>query len=227
MSIPFEALDIHLGSRIDLDLSNIFQKVIDKRRGGYCYELNYLFNSLLSEIGYESHLISAKIYDDNKFGPEFDHLAIIVNLNGLWLLDVGFGDLFIHPLRLDVETEQEDTFKVYKIVESTKSDYLLTESLRGKSEFIVKYKFNLTPRIITDFEDQNNYKQDSKHSHFVKNRICTIATKTGRKTILNNTFKVRNGNTFVETEISNKEEFNTILENEFNIKIDGIIKNLT
>jgi len=88
MSIPFEALDIHLNRQISLDLVEIYNKVINNNRGGYCYELNLLFHNLLRELGFESHLISASIHDGDSWGPEYDHMAILVRLESTYLVDV-------------------------------------------------------------------------------------------------------------------------------------------
>ena len=52
-AVPFEDLDIHLGIPLSLELNDLKQKVIENNRGGFCYELNYLFGNLLRELGYQ------------------------------------------------------------------------------------------------------------------------------------------------------------------------------
>jgi len=108
MSIPFEAIDVELNRHIELTLGKIYNKVVVKNRGGYCYELNLLFQELLSKVGFESYLISASIFDSEKFGPEYDHMAIIVKLDDYWLGDVGYGDLFIKPIQIISGIQQTD-----------------------------------------------------------------------------------------------------------------------
>ena len=100
LNIPFENLDIHYGTRIELDLKKIFQKIIIEKRGGFCYELNSLFNELLKEIGFNTFLISGRVNNENgTYGQEFDHMAIIVILeNKSYLVDVGFGRFILEPL---------------------------------------------------------------------------------------------------------------------------------
>ncbi|MEQ9279363.1 MAG: arylamine N-acetyltransferase [Balneola sp.] len=205
------------GKKIELVLGQLFDKIITNQRGGYCYELNYLFHSLLNQVGFDNHLISARIFDDGKYGPEHDHMSIIVNLNDLWLVDVGFGDLFIEPIKIKADVQQEDQFKFYKIVEINADEYILYESLKINTDFKVKYKFNSRPKAITDFDEQNMFKQTSKESYFVRNRICTIPTQNGRKTIFNNTYKVRNKGKVDLTEIKGNEELSKLLESQFNI----------
>ncbi len=102
LSIPFEDLDIHSNIPIILNINSIFDKVVRGNRGGFCYELNYLFCNLLREIGFEAHFISSRIYSDKGIlGPEFDHMSIVVTLKDKWLLDVGYGDLFIRPVKIE------------------------------------------------------------------------------------------------------------------------------
>ncbi len=220
MSIPFEAIDVQLGRRIELKLDSIFHKVVKQNRGGYCYELNLLFQAMLSEIGFESYLISARIFNNQEFGPEFDHMAIVVKLQEYWLVDVGYGDLFIEPILLKVDYPQEDKFKTYKIENFGSNGFVLKESLKGKSEFILKYQFSNIPRTIDEFEAQNNWKQTSKDSYFVKNMICTLPTQNGRYSILNTIYKVRIGTAVKEIEIKGKTKMKEILNSHFNIKIE-------
>ena len=106
LAVPFENLDIHLGRPIVLDQDALFDKIVTRRRGGFCYELNGLFALLLRELGFEVTLLAAGVARaDGGFGPEFDHLTLLVRATSLnpqsevWLADVGFGDSFREPLR--------------------------------------------------------------------------------------------------------------------------------
>ena len=219
MSIPFEALDVELGNEIILDLDLIFEKVVYRKRGGYCYELNYLFNWLLRTIGFECYMISARIYDQEELGPENDHMAIIAKLDKMWLVDVGYGDLFLRPLQLESRLKQKDTFKWYLIKGVRPSEYILTESLHESHGYIRKYKFDTTPKEINQFEEQNQFKQFSPESYFVKNRICTIATKKGRKTIFNDIYKDKTREHYSQLKIESNEDLHKILVDQFNISI--------
>jgi N-hydroxyarylamine O-acetyltransferase len=73
LTVPFEDLDIHRGVPIDLDLDAIYDKVVRRRRGGFCYENNGLFAGLLTELGFDVTLVSAfSLDDEGNRGPEFD-----------------------------------------------------------------------------------------------------------------------------------------------------------
>src|SRR5262245_14904037 len=105
LAVPFENLDIHLGRPIVLDVDRIFEKIVRRRRGGFCYELNGLFAWLLGELGFDVELLSAQVLDGGRLGPEFDHMTLLVEHEGRWLVDVGFGDSFLEPLALEPSHE--------------------------------------------------------------------------------------------------------------------------
>ena len=90
LHVPFENLDIHWKRPIVLDTERLYKKIVVNGRGGFCYELNGLFNELLTSVGFHTHLVSGRVYNaERKLGPEFDHMAIVVLLNGEYLADVG------------------------------------------------------------------------------------------------------------------------------------------
>ena len=99
--VPFENLSIHSNEPIILQYKLLYDKIVLKRRGGFCYELNGLFSYLLQQLGYEVEILSAGVAEvNNNFGPDFDHMCLMVSLEDIWLVDVGFGDSFREPLLL-------------------------------------------------------------------------------------------------------------------------------
>src|SRR5688572_28698472 len=118
-SIPFENLSIHCGEPISLTTAELFKKVILQNRGGFCYELNFLFYELLVRTGYSCTMVSSRIYNtDGSWGPSYDHLSLIVYCDDRkWLLDVGYGDLFLRPIEIienKVQTDGRNYFKIQK-----------------------------------------------------------------------------------------------------------------
>ena len=91
----------HLRMPISLDLASVYDKIVRRHRGGFCYELNGLFCALLIALGFRVYMLSARVRrDDGGFGPEFDHMLLRVDLDEPWLVDVGFGDSFVDPDRV-------------------------------------------------------------------------------------------------------------------------------
>src|SRR3989440_10034587 len=108
-TVPFENLSIHSGEPIVLDDDALFEKIVSRRRGGFCYELNGLFAALLRALGFDVVLLSAGVaHAGGGFGPEFDHLLLVVDLQEHWLADVGFGDSFLEPVRLVTGEQVQD-----------------------------------------------------------------------------------------------------------------------
>lgn len=217
-NIPFENLDIHRGKEILLDESSLEKKIISGNRGGYCYELNGMFFLLLKELGFQAKMISARVNNGKGgWGPEFDHLAIIVELGDLWLADVGFGDNFIEPLKFELNTIQKNLNGFYKIEKYDEEYYKLMRSPDGK-EFSDEYIFTLKERQWEDFKEMNLYHQTSPDSHFTKNMVCTIAKPEGRITLTGSKLILTENGSRRETEIKDEKEFRGKLLEYFGIE---------
>ena len=101
LGIPFENLDILLGRRVDLDEERIFDKLVRRRRGGWCYEMNGLFAWALETIGFDVTRLAGGV-DRAQRGDDAvgNHLTLLVEAGGEWLADVGFGDGLFEPVPL-------------------------------------------------------------------------------------------------------------------------------
>ena len=220
LNIPFENLDVHYKRPFDLKPANVFRKVVNNGRGGFCYEVNSLFNDLLKTIGFKTRIISGKVITDaGKPGPEYDHMAIIVRLRQNYIADIGFGDLFIEPLKL-TSGIQYDGRNYFKIEPSEESEFEIFMSSDGK-HYARKYIFTLKETPISLFESACKEKQVSPDSHFVKNTICTRLTDTGRITVYNEKFTETIGDEKVQTIIHSDSDLRKILKTRFGIDIAG------
>ena len=222
LSVPFENLDIHSGRKIILDREKLFYKIIDEGRGGFCYELNGTFYGLLSALGFKVKIISAGVCDDGvNYGPDFDHMALIVNLNNEeYLADVGFGDSFIAPLKFTLDEIQHDENGLFKISKADLSErFILFRSADGK-EFIPQYKFNLISRRLNEFDEICLYHQTSPESHFTQKVVCSLATKSGRITLSDLKLIITEKGEKKQEEISEKE-FYFLLKKYFNIELNN------
>jgi N-hydroxyarylamine O-acetyltransferase len=176
-TVPFENLSIHLGEDIVLAEDALFDKIVGRWRGGFCYEVNGLFSALLTALGYRVTLLSARPAGQHGFGPPFDHLALRVDLDEPWLVDVGFGRFSNYPLRLDVRTEQPEPAGTFLVVETADGD--LDVSRDGEPE----YRIEQRPRELADFAPTCWYQRTSPDSHFTKSLVCSRLTSTGRITL--------------------------------------------
>ncbi|MBA3915883.1 MAG: arylamine N-acetyltransferase, partial [Acidobacteriales bacterium] len=117
LHVPFENLDIGWKRHIVCAQESFVSKVL-RGRGGFCYELNGSFAALLCDLCFQVTLLSARVpRPDGSESPEFDHLTLRVDLEEAWLADVGFGDSFREPLRLEPEVEQREDGRSYRVTE--------------------------------------------------------------------------------------------------------------
>ncbi len=182
-AVPFENLSIHAGQPIVLDGDALFEKVVTRRRGGFCYELNGLFAALLRALGFEVSLLSAGVARrDGTFGPDFDHMTLAVSLEERWLADVGFGDSFLEPLRLDERGEQVQGDRGYRLDEDG-AHLILLQRQGADGPWDPQYRFTLQPRELPDYAGMCRYHQTSPQSHFTQKRVCSLATSDGRVTL--------------------------------------------
>jgi N-hydroxyarylamine O-acetyltransferase len=181
-TVPFENLDISLGRQICCDEERFLRKIVDSRRGGFCYELNGAFAALLRELGFRVTLLSARVArEDGSASPDFDHMALLVDLDESWLADVGFGDSFLEPLRLKTELAQEQPGGPFRIVPG--GNVMIVQRQLADQTWKALYQFALKPHALEDFEPRCQWQQTSSDSHFVQQRICTLPTQAGRLTL--------------------------------------------
>ena len=216
-SVPFENLDISLGRTITAQEEAILHKVIILRRGGFCYELNGAFAVLLRALGFQVTLLSARVARANGGeGPEFDHLALRVDLEQPLLADVGFGDSFLEPLRLEADSEQRDPAGTFRLVRDANRWHL--HRAEPGTGWKPQYSFSLQPRELGEFAGMCHYHQTSPKSSFTQNRICSRATPEGRITLSEmNLIATSNGQREERTLTS--DERVVVLREEFEIEV--------
>ena len=220
LSIPFENLDIHLGRPIILSQDAFFEKIITHRRGGFCYELNGSFAALLTSLGFKVRMLSARVARKNGgFTPEFDHMTLMVTVKDRWLADVGFGESFTEPKRLDFEGPQTDNGRIYRITRRARGR-LLSRWDREKNLWEPQYLFSLRPRSLGDFVRRCLYQQTSPNSHFKKGRVCSLLTRNGRVTLTDTKLIVTRGRRRIERPVNTQGEFDRLLRRWFDIDLN-------
>jgi N-hydroxyarylamine O-acetyltransferase len=220
-AVPFENLSIHLGEPIVLSEQALFDKIVVRRRGGFCYELNGLFAGLLRELGFTVSMLSARVMDESgQFGPEYDHMTLLVQLEERWLADVGFGDSFLEPLRLRVEQWQHQGHERWQLSEDG-ADWLLSRANHG-GEPIPKYRFALTPHVFADYIEMCTFHQTSQESPFTRRRVCTIATSEGRVTIADMRLVTTRGREKEERALEDEAERAALLRDLFGIELPRV-----
>ncbi|QBD83286.1 arylamine N-acetyltransferase [Ktedonosporobacter rubrisoli] len=182
LAVPFENLSLHYHQPIVLQEEALYEKVVKRRRGGFCYELNGLFAVLLRALGFDVTMVSASMaHSADEFGPEIDHPTLLVHLAEDWLADVGNGDSFRSPLRLQVDLEHIEGEQAYRLQRN--HPYWIMQKRTAAGLWETEYRFTLQPHSLSDFIERCHYYQTSPESHFTHNRICSLAMPTGRITL--------------------------------------------
>jgi N-hydroxyarylamine O-acetyltransferase len=217
LAVPFENLSIHARQPIILEDEALFAKIVGRRRGGFCYEANGLFATLLRALGFDAVMLSAGVARaGGGFGPDFDHMALLVTLEERWLVDVGFGDSFREPLRLDERGEQVQGDDAYRILHD--DPYLILTRRSKGEDWEAQYHFTLRPREYADYAGMCRYHQTSPESHFTKARICSRATEGGRITLSEmRLITTSEGGAREERDLTSREEYAEVLREHFGI----------
>lgn len=216
LTVPFENLDIALGQKIVLDEDLFIRKITERRRGGFCYELNGAFAALLQALGFRVTLLSARVARrDGGESPEFDHLTLRVDLDEAWLADVGFGESFLEPLRIKPGVEQTDRAGTFRTVE--RDERLLLEKKQTDGSWKRQYSFTFQSRRLQEFAGMCQYHQRSPQSHFTQNKICSRATPEGRITLAGMKLIVTRNGERGERLLKSEDEWRDTLRERFDV----------
>jgi len=215
--VPFENLSIHLGEPIVLDTEALFDKIVRRRRGGFCYELNGLFAALLRELGFDVSLKAAKVFrPDGTLGPPFDHALVRVELDEPWLADVGFGRFSRFPLRLSATEAQADPDGEFLILDAPHGD--IDVLLDGKPQ----YRIEPRTRALDEFVPTAFWQATSPDSHFTQGPTCSLPGGHDRVTLAGDRLIVTTHGVREETRLSGDQEILDAYRKEFGIELTRV-----
>jgi N-hydroxyarylamine O-acetyltransferase len=219
LAVPFENLSIHLSEPVSLDERDLIDKIVRRRRGGFCYELNGAFALLLEALGARVTRVAARVYGDGGLGPPFDHLALLVRPadgSGPWLADVGFGSHSDYPLLLDSRDEQADPAGRFQLADASDGDIDVIRD--GKPQ----YRIESRERSLADFVPTCWWQQTSPLSHFTRSTICSMRTEDGRVSISARTLIHSRGATRTEQELAGDDVVLAAYRDYFGIALDRV-----
>jgi N-hydroxyarylamine O-acetyltransferase len=216
MSVPFENLDVQAGKIISLDHQAIVEKIVNRQRGGYCYEVNGLFAMALDALHIPYCFVAARPLAHGAKRPK-THMAIIVSFGTeKWLCDCGYGGYGIRaPLRLSsLDTEVKQDGDLFMLSPINEHEIVLNTCIHGEWE--PQYSFDLSPQIWTDFIPANYYNSTHHDSIFVRKLLVVICTANGRKILFGHSLKIIS-NGHQEKHLLTPENRATILREEFGL----------
>jgi len=214
LTVPFENLSIHLPEPISLDGADLLDKIVTRRRGGFCYELNGAFALLLRAMDAQVDLVAARVFGGGRLGPPFDHLALVVRPadgSGPWLADVGFGSHSSYPLALRDRNEQDDPAGRFLLADAKDGDIDVLKD--GQPQ----YRIELRERSLADFVPTCWWQQTSPQSHFTRDTICSRLTQDGRVSISGRTLIRTSGGSRTEQQLTADDDLLAAYRDHFGI----------
>lgn len=204
-TVPYENLDILRGVSISLDMDDVYNKVVERGRGGYCFELNGLFAWLLKELGYGIHEYAARYLRGESSIPMRRHRVFTAEgVDGTWLCDVGIGEVCPRdPIKMELGTVQEQFGESYRLRHDDFLGYVLEDLHKG--EWRDFYSFTDELQIPEDYVAVSFYCEQHKDSPFNKKEMFSLKTSQGRITLDGNIFKEFTGDKVTVKELLPEE----------------------
>ena len=188
-SVPFENLDVQQGKVVSLLPDEIYRKIVERQRGGYCYEVNGLFAMALGALGIPYQFVAARPMTYPVRRPK-THMAIVMTIEDeQWLCDLGFGSYGIRePFNLTwIDREIMQDFDTFKLSKSPEGDYILQSFTNDAWKNL--YEFNLSPQEWVDFEPANYMNSTHPDSIFVQWLMVVLQNPSGKEVLLGDRFQ--------------------------------------
>lgn len=231
--IPFENLNLMINRKVKMNIDEIYSKVVNAHRGGFCFELNQLFEWLLRQLGYETKLVGCRVFgvQTKVYSPWLSHVATLVKLNQIeYLVDVGFSSCNQYPIEFKLDQIQTDLIGRLKIVQADEPNTsdcftLLRCTSANLDEWTPMYQFINQSRDINEFNEMLQWVQSPECPRFFNRSLTIIHSSHGflmlvgyRLTRIEFQDGVEISRT--DTQLESKQQVYDTLRTEFNLKLD-------
>jgi len=218
LAVPFENLEVQLGRRVGTALPPIFEKIVERRRGGWCYEMNGLFGWALSELGFRVTRLAGGVM--RVATGEFavgNHLVLRVDLDeGPVFADVGFGSGPIAPFAIAPGAFLSHGFD-YSLSRADGDWWRMTEHSRAGTPF--SYDVRLEPADEALLAEKCAWLQEADASPFVQNLIVQRHTQKGFSVLRGRVFKRVLPDAETERVLESADELVAVLKGEFDLDV--------
>lgn len=235
--MPFENLDLHLGRPYALTLDHLARKMVARRRGGFCYELNLLLAGALRGLGFDVEVLEGRMRRrEGGFGPPFDHMTLRVALpEGDWLADVGNGETFQRPLPWSGAWTPQERGGAWRVARHADGEPAAEPRAASAGAWRVEfrasadavretvYHFRPTPVRGRDFGAMCTFHTTSANSQFTKGWIVTRPLEGGgRVTAARGLLMTTRGGVMERRAIRSASELEAVLADRFGMRPVGI-----
>jgi len=236
-AITFENLDIRLGRGIRIDSGSVFDKLVTRRRGGYCFEQNRLFSDMLTAIGLANRPLLARVWLGAPDGtvPPRTHVLLLTAIDGApWIADAGFGGSFVPPLPLidgrEHETADGARHRLRKVGETGDLTGLWLLERAGPStatdgraarhgDWQAQYSFDLAPVAPVDLEQANHWTSTRPDTRFTNVHVVSIALPDGFAALSDADLSVHRGGTSERHTLADSAEYARTLAGLFGLDL--------
>jgi N-hydroxyarylamine O-acetyltransferase len=220
LQVPFENLDIHLDVPMDLTVPALYHKIVERKRGGLCFENNTLFHALLTQIGFKVAFVRAEMYQNKPFTGITNHMALRVDLNEeTYLVDVGNGRFYGSPIPLHsgAEVQGEDT--LYWIENFENNTTLMYRDSKGENQ--PRYAFHLEAMPLEAFIEPSIYTQKAPESIFRQKLLVTLYQKEGRVTLSDMKLLTTKNGIQESKALTSPDDYRALLDGVFGIQLEA------
>ena len=222
LSVPFENLDVQLGRPLSTDPGEAYEKIVVRRRGGWCYEQNGLFGWALSAIGFDVTRVAAAVMRAERGAvSEANHLTLLVRLPGsedTWLADAGFGGSLLAPIRLEEAEQRHAPFRL-GLRKLDDGHWQFWEDA-GDGEF--HYDFRARRGSEDALADRCVSLQTDPDSSFVMNLVAQIRTPGAHTTLRGRVLSRRDSSGETATTLGSPDQLLQVLEGTFGLDVPAI-----
>ena len=218
--VPFENIDVYNDRDISLKTEDLFDKIVNRRRGGYCFEMNGFFCAILREMGFPAYGVLTRLSRDGKTFGGYLHRMNLTEADGVrYICDVGYGgDCFCRPLRLEYDVPQTVHGMVYRGLPGTVPEAEYTVQIRRGEEFQDLMGFIDRPALDEDFQICNYYVNRNPASVFRNALMLNRFTDDGKLSMFNLSMTVTTPRGVEHREVS-WEELPEVLETSFGLRV--------
>lgn len=219
-AVPYENLDIQLGRPIALDAEALFDKLVRRRRGGYCYEQNAGLAMLLRLAGFQVTMVEAAVMRATRGEAMWgNHNALLVDLGGRrWLVDAGIGDGFIQPLPMREGPHIQGSL-AYRLERLDRDTWRFHHHPGGT---IASYDLRLQPREVADFATHSRELSTSPASAYVTTLMAARPSGDHTLVLLSRTLRRLGAAASTPRMIADVDEFARTLSTDFLVPLDDL-----
>lgn len=234
--IAFENLDVMLGRGVDISAPSIFAKLVERGRGGYCFEHNPLFAAMLSQAGFACRLLLARVLlGDPEELPPLTHCLVLVEIEGeSWIADAGFGGAFAPPMPLPDGAEAHSgdgarhRLRRLEHRRAGEGEWLLerlgpggaTDGRGAGDGWQKQYAFDLRHVEQADCEIGNHWTSTHPSGRFTNHHVVSLCLEDGFASMVDRDLSIfRAGKEPVRRSISDADDYATTLKEVFRLDL--------